>query len=150
MKIKKAMLIFLLPCIIIAGCSGKNVSLSKSQYNDVKVIDITVDFNNLVSDDKEYSLSFVVQNNANEDITYGKMWYLEVQKDGIWYSIDYKQQEKGVTLIWDLPASLIKAGEQVDITVPLYGYYETPLAKGIYRIVQPVGNGYILSLEFSV
>lgn len=131
-------------CLALSACAKEEgTSLLLSEYNDaVGMESITYEFNGAEQRDKAYNLLFSVTNQSEADIEYGTRWTLEQNIDGSWYSIEMLEDP----MFEDY--SMLLAGETVsDVAVPLFYSYETPLAEGDYRVLQPVQNG-ILILEF--
>ena len=93
--------------------------------------------------------TFVLQNNTTDkEYTYGAMYELEKQADGIWKTFEPKEP-----LSWIEIAYMLKAGETTEFNVDwTLGYNE--LSEGTYRLVKTLydldGNQTTVYAEFSI
>lgn len=149
MKMRSIPLIFFIICIILTGCN-KNSILQISKYNEWTDLDIDSFLKNAREEKERYNVTFLVTNNEGEDIYYSTKWLLEVFEEGAWYRIDFKRNDNGNNYGWEDARLILEKGKKKEITIPLFGYYETPLPKGIYRMTQPVSGSRLFSLYFEV
>ena len=146
MNYRKLLIITLILCIIFTGCAESKDTLSISRFNSRDILNTESDLINIITGDNKYSLIFTVTNNTCNDINYGTKWYLEMLDEENWYTIEFKLQD---SYDWLDVLLVFYDGEQKELNIPLYGYYETPLPSGEYRLVQPV-DGKLFSLNFSL
>lgn len=149
---KRLITLIALICTIFTGCAKQDKIIKFSKYNDFNSPEhIIMEFVSIETGDKLYKVSFTMVNNTDEVIMYGTKWLLEVQDDNNnWCSVELKEQTDGLSYAWNDVLLSLDSGVQTDITVSLYGFYETPLPKGSYRLVQLVGTDVLLSVNFTV
>lgn len=81
------------------------------------------------------SISIIITNNNENELTYGEEYKVQKNNNGKWEDLEYLPNT-----IWNAMAYITKENSQTTKKLNLeYTYGE--LSKGIYRIVKPVFNG---------
>jgi len=160
MYCRKLTMTALFLCLLFIGCIGCADPLSISRhndgddlniswFNDRDYLNIEYCFNGIESVDNTYCVLFTVTNNTGKDFNYANNMYLEKLIEGNWYAVKDKQYDNNMGYVWDDVLRIFKEGEQIELKVSLYGYYETPLPNGEYRLVLPV-NEKLFALCFNL
>jgi hypothetical protein len=116
-------------CFSLAGCANSIEVGDESKY---------MISDNLVSMKvKEGSLTklkaiLILENNTDDDYSYGNPYSIEKEEDGIWYELKPIKE-----LSFTLPAYILKAKESIEIEINWESTYGK-LTPGKYRIVKGV------------
>jgi hypothetical protein len=105
------------PSPYIASKQNKDVNLS------IKENKITVDTN---------EITLIFENKTDTLYLYGEITYLEVESDGIWYSIPSKEN-----VAWTMVAYPLSANSLKELVFPIHTYFDN-LESGKYRIVKKI------------
>jgi len=157
MKKQLSCIFLILMVAMFSGCTtGKTVDTANSnldpspyitstQNNDVI---LSIKESKITTDTDEITLTF--ENKTDIEYFYGLIAYIEIESDGIWYSIPIKKD-----VYWTMLAYPIPANSRAEQVFPLHTYYDN-LESGKYRIVKtismyddPQNDSYVIA-EFVV
>ena len=157
MKTPLSCMFLMLIAVMFTGCTtGKTADtansnldpspyIASSQNNDVI---LTVKESKITVDTNEITLIF--ENKTDIKYLYGSIAYIEIESDGIWYSIPIKKD-----VYWTMLAYPIPSNSRAEQVFPIHTYYDN-LESGKYRIVKrlsmnddPQNNSYVIT-EFVV
>lgn len=82
------------------------------------------------------SISIIITNNNENDLTYGEDFKIQKKVNGNWKDLDYTSDK----LYWNTMAYITKGNRQTTKKLDIEHYYGE-LDNGIYRVVKPVFNG---------
>lgn len=132
--------------LLIASCTSEENNYpwkigEKSAIDIYKedAIVLLLDESTLTASGAEFTLK------SAENITYGEQFFLEIQINGKWYTIEEE-------LDWFLTKHILKSGEEVLLEIDWTNYYGE-LPSGRYRLLKPIENiekSYVISCEFEV
>lgn len=129
----------------LAACSNSNELGEESpfQENGVNTLEeIEMDMVEETYTAEGETFELVVQNNSNEEITYGVEFILEYNDDGTWYEVIPEEEIHFIML-----AHILDAGEEATEAIDL-SYYE-PLEAGEYRLIREF-EGEPLAANFEI
>lgn len=143
MQLGMAVVVLFCMTLILGGCSMKLGDEHTGEVNVLQDVVLAVDEESV----KTTEITYTIDNQSQKDLTYGRDYYLEMEKDGKWYQVIPKQ-EIAITLdlLW------VPAGMTESIFVNWADSYGE-LKAGHYRIIKPVTDnkqGYFLAGEFTV
>lgn len=107
---------------------------------DINKVTIEVDKNSITPT----SVSIIITNNNENELTYGEEFKIQKKVDGEWRDLNYLPNT-----IWNAMAYITKANSQTNKKLNIKNYYGE-LENGTYRVVKPVFDGNIYSDEFEI
>ena len=107
---------------------------------DIDKVTIEVDKNSITPT----SVSIIITNNNENELTYGEEFKIQKKIDGEWRDLNYLPNT-----IWNAMAYITKGNSQTNKKLNIENYYGE-LENGIYRVVKPVFDGNIYSDEFEI
>lgn len=96
------------------------------------------------------TITLTYTNKSGTEYSYGGVDFLDVEMDGIWYTVPHKDN-----VAWDMLAFLLPANGSAESSFPIKMYYED-LGNGKYRIVKKLNTldsthiGSYIITEFTV
>lgn len=130
--------------IMLAGC-GEKAALGEEfteEVNTLEGLSLLIDEASVTST----GLSYEIDNQSDEDFSYGQDYSVQKQKDGKWYVLEGNPIAITMELLW------LPAGERAVHEVNWEGSFGK-LAKGHYRLVKNLGTdeaGYYVAGEFTI
>lgn len=129
--------------LLLSGCGDKLGEEDTREVNTLEAVHLTVEEEAI----KSTEITYTITNNSEKDLTYGRDYSLQIEKDGKWYQVIPKQ-EIAITmdLLW------VPAGSTESVVVN-WEYSYGKLSEGHYRITKPIWDneqGYLLAGEFSI
>lgn len=136
--------IFLIGCFMaLCGCQAKLGEAFTEEVNVLEDVSLTVDVEQVTS----VGITYTINNQSEKDLSYGRDYSLQKEKDGKWYQLEPKSAVAvTLELLW------IPAGNAATEELGWEDSYGK-LPTGKYRIVKSVSdneNGYYLTGEFCV
>ena len=146
--------------ILIVVCLSVSLCLTgfKSSQNKIDIgneSDLNISQTDVTMSIKKGTLTnngatIVLTNESDKDYEYGSPYEIEVKKDGKWHKINAE-------LNFDLPAFILKAGENVELELDWENGYGL-LPKGTYRIIKDADyeyenekyNSFNIAVEFNI
>lgn len=108
---------------------------------DIDKVTIEVDKSTISSK----SISIIIINNNENELTYGEEFKIQKNVDGEWKNLDYLPNA-----IWNAMAYVTKGNSQTNKKLNIENYYGE-LENGTYRVVKPIFDGNsIYSDEFEI
>lgn len=108
---------------------------------DIDKVTIEVDKSTISSK----SISIIIINNNENELTYGEEFKIQKNVDGEWKNLDYLPNA-----IWNAMAYVTKGNSQTNKKLNIENYYGE-LENGTYRVVKPIFDGTsIYSDEFEI
>lgn len=131
---------------VVVGCSENNkLSPIDKQYTEADTLEIKTKKTEYSKDVKV--IRYIIKNNSEFKASYGTYVYLNMLKDGEWYTVEFNSEDYGFTdILFSLPAH-----EQTEEELHLENAFNLPLDEGEYRIVlEGDGNSATISNTFTV
>jgi len=127
------LIVVLMFCLILVGCSEEIVDLvnigDKSKY---VVRDDLIDFKLEDKSLNKTGATFVLVNNTKETYIYSLSYFLEHEKDGVWYDLKLVNE-----VAFNLPAFYLNASESNEIEID-WEFAYGKLSAGKYRVIKEV------------
>lgn len=130
--------------IMLAGCGEKTVLGEEftEEVNTLEGLSIRIDEASVTST----GLSYEIDNQSEENLSYGQDYSVQKQKDGKWYVLEGNPIAITMELLW------LSAGESASHEVNWEDGFGK-LAKGHYRLIKNMGTeeaGYYVAGEFTI
>ena len=130
---KKLFALFLIGivCFALAGCSSSSktdIEIGKKSEYLIRDDFVSMEVNNFILDNS--SAIFRLINHTDEIFVYGNPYFIEYNKDGVWYELKPIGE-----LNFNLPAFQLVEGESKEIAINWSGAYGE-LKPGSYRVVK--------------
>jgi hypothetical protein len=149
-KVKKAKMpaiaVLFIAAALLVGCvaSGKNLEpsiYSEGDFDSSGAI-------NIVTDQPSYprgtgAISYTVTNNGSGEVYYGISYSIEMQRDGQWYQVPFKDSTAWIAIAYKLDSGESQS-YQADLSLLRFS-----LSRGDYRLVKQVGEKFY-SAEFII
>jgi hypothetical protein len=116
----------------ITGCQNTN-DFTIGEKSDIEIINSDVSLSIKDESITSTGLTFILENNSSNDITYDETYELEIKEDNSWYKIN-------VQLDFNSPEYILKSGNFKEIEINWKSGYGK-LSKGEYRFVKKIVDG---------
>ena len=138
--------------IFSAGCKeSPQKDLEKSPFIAAEQNqDVMLSINEKTVTSETQTITLTYTNKSGTEYSYGGVDFLDVEMDGVWYTVPHKDN-----IAWDMLAFLLPANGSAESSFPIKMYYED-LGNGKYRIVKKLNTldsthiGSYIITEFTV
>ena len=130
MKKTLAIVLIGMVCCSLVGCTNNSIEVGnelKYMVSD-NLVSLKVKNGSLTNS----KANLILDNNTNDDYSYGNPYSIEKEQEGIWYELKPISE-----LFFNMPAYILKAKESTEIEINWESTYGK-LTSGRYRIVKGV------------
>ncbi len=131
--------ILLIPLSIV-GCGKseekpESPSFKKSKFADSELTkDVVLSIKEKQITTKTEELTLIYTNNSKTEYLYGGVDYLEIENDGVWYSVPSKENVQWNNVAYSIPPSGVSESK-----FPIKTHYGD-LDSGKYRVIKKIGE----------